>query len=159
MRLVALSTVLFCTTLAVAQEEVLQFEQANQSYRNGDYKKAAQLYEKILDNGYESAALYYDLGNCYFKLENIPATILSYERARRLAPHDEDISYNLRLANLRVVDKIDALPRLFFVDWGTALMNMFSSDGWALVEIVSLWCAMLCGVTFFLFRSVVIQRF
>ena len=54
-------------------------------------------YEQVSKNGYESPALYYNLGNCYFKLHNLPAAILSYERARRLAPRDEDIAYNLRL--------------------------------------------------------------
>jgi len=144
--------------LLLAQEESLQFEQANTFYRNGDYRKAAEMYEKVSHNGYDSPALYYNLGNAYFKLENIPSALLSYERARRLAPHDEDILYNLRLANLRVVDKIDPIPQVFLLDWWNAVVTQFSSSGWALVGIVSLWLAAGTGVLFLLARQGVLRR-
>src|SRR6059036_404081 len=116
-----------CQTL-VAQEAVRQFEQANQLYRDGKYDQAAGLYEQVISNGYESAALYYNLGNACFKLKNTPSAILNYERAKRLAPHDEDILYNLRLANLRIVDKIEPIPQIFFIDWWRSLVNTFSSS-------------------------------
>ena len=143
---------------AIAQEASLQFEQANQLYRNGEYEQAATMYEQIVMNGYESPALYYNLGNTYFKLKNIPAAILNYERAKRLAPHDDDIAHNLRLANLRVVDKIEPIPQLFFIEWWRLLMGVFSSSGWAVAAIVALWCAAICGVIFRLMRSAVVQR-
>ena len=142
----------------LAQEARLEVNQANQLYRDAQYQKAAQLYDRVVKNGYESPALYYNLGNCYFKLHNLPAAILFYERARRLAPHDEDISYNLRLANLRVVDKIEPMPQLFLVDWWNAFIGLFSSGGWALGVIVCAWCSVLFGVVFFLFRTPVTQR-
>ncbi|MBI1804258.1 MAG: tetratricopeptide repeat protein [Ignavibacteriae bacterium] len=143
---------------AFAQEAALQFEQANQFYRGGDYQKAAQLYEQVLKNGYEHFALYYNLGNAYFKLQKIPGAILAYERAKRLVPNDEDIQYNLRLANLRVIDKIEPLPQLFFIQWWNAFLGLFSSSGWALIGIGALWLAVGAGMLFFLLRSVFVQR-
>jgi tetratricopeptide (TPR) repeat protein len=144
--------------LGFAQEARLEFNQANQLYRDAQYEKAAKVYDQVLKNGYESTALYYNLGNCYFKLHNLPAAILSYERAKRLAPHDEDVSYNLRLANLRVVDKIDPLPQLFLIDWWNGFIGLFSPDGWALAVILCAWASVAGGMAFFLFRSGVIQR-
>jgi len=141
-----------------AQEARLQLNQANQLYRDAQYQKAAPLYEQVLKNGFESTALYYNLGNCYFKMENIPAAILSYERARRLSPRDDDVSYNLRLANLRVVDKIEPLPQLFFIDWWNGFLGLLSSDGWAIAATISLWVASLAGAAFFLFRAAIVQR-
>jgi len=146
------------SSLVFGQEASLQFEQANQLYRNSDYKRAAQIYEQIEKNGYENPSLYYNLGNAYFKLHNIPAALLSYERARRLSPHDEDILYNLRLANVRVIDKIEPLPRLFFVEWWQSFIGLFSSDGWAVVGIVTLWIAVCCGILYFIFHSMLLQR-
>src|SRR5713101_7431323 len=139
MRCCYLVVFVFIGQSLLAQEASLQFGQANQLYRDGKYEKAAGVYEQIINNGYEGAALYYNLGNAYFKLKNIPSAILSYERARRLDPHDEEILYNLRLANLRVVDKIEPIPQIFFVEWWHSLMNSFSSSGWAVAAIVSLW--------------------
>lgn len=158
MKLLGLCLLLLSAQLCLAQEARLEFNQANQLYRDAQYDKAARLYEQVLKNGYESPALYYNLGNCYFKLHNLPPAILSYERARRLAPHDDDISYNLRLANLRVVDKIEPVPQLFFVEWWIAFIGLFSSDGWALTVIVCAWCAVIGGALFFIFRSPVAQR-
>jgi tetratricopeptide (TPR) repeat protein len=140
------------------QEVGVQFEQANQFYRTGEYQKAAQLYEQVMKNGYENPALYYNLGNAYFKINNIPAAILSYERARRLAPGDDDISYNLRLANLRLVDKIEPVPQLIFIRWKNTIIQSFSADGWAVFGIVCVWGALCAGLCFFAFRSLLVQR-
>ena len=152
------AALLISLSLAVGQEESVQFEEGNRSYRSGDYTRAAQLYEQVEKNGYESPALYYNLGNSYFKLKNIPAAILQYERAKRIAPHDEDILYNLRLANIRVIDKIDPLPRLFFIEWWNSSMNLFSSSAWGTIAIVCLWCAALGGGMVVISRSSGLQR-
>lgn len=148
---------ILCSPL-FAQEAKLQFEEANQLYRGGEYEKAASMYDRVVKNGYESAALYYNLGNAHFKLKNTPPAILNYERAKRLAPHDEDISYNLRLANLHIVDRIDPLPQLFFIEWWRSLIGSLASSGWSVLAIASLWCAAMCGAVVRLVRSVVVQR-
>jgi hypothetical protein len=158
MKLLPVWLVLFVVHSGLAQEARLGFNQANQLYRDAQYEKAAPLYEQVLKNGYESPALYYNLGNCYFKLHNLPAAILSYERAKRLAPRDDDISYNLRLADLRVVDKIEPIPQLFLVEWWNGFIGLFSSDGWAVGVIVCAWCAALSGALFLLFRASLSQR-
>jgi tetratricopeptide (TPR) repeat protein len=141
-----------------AQEETMLFEQANQLYRNSDYKNAAAGYEQIVKNGYENAPLYYNLGNAYFKMQNIPAAILNFERAKKLAPTDEDINYNLRLANLRVIDKVEPLPRLFFINWLHSFLNLFSATGWAITGIIMLWIAVLLGAVFLTAGRILIQR-
>ncbi|MBI5216507.1 MAG: tetratricopeptide repeat protein [Ignavibacteriae bacterium] len=140
------------------QEADVQFEQANQLYRSGEYEKASQAYEQVLANGYEHAALYYNLGNSYFKQKNYPAAILNYERAKRLAPNDEELDHNIRLANLHVVDKIEPVPQLFLIEWWRASVNYLSTDGWALVGILLLWAAVLFGSLLLLIRSDILRR-
>ena len=78
---------LLCLTLCLnagllAQEASVRFSDANESYRAGNYGDAVRTYEALVANGFESAALYYNLGNAYYKLENIPAAVLNYERAK-----------------------------------------------------------------------------
>lgn len=144
--------------MVLAQEVSLQFEEANKQYRDGKYQQSSETYEQIARSGYESPALYYNLGNAYFKLKNVPAAILNYERAKRLAPHDDDVAYNLRLANVRIIDKIEPIPQLFFIEWWNSFMHLFSSTGWATVSIIALWCMVVCGSVVWLFRSVTVQR-
>ncbi|HDI51048.1 MAG TPA: tetratricopeptide repeat protein, partial [Bacteroidetes bacterium] len=69
--------------LAVADQKDFLFQQGNEFYKAGDYEKAARAYEQILQMGYESAAIYYNLGNAYFKLHQNSRAILNYERALR----------------------------------------------------------------------------
>ena len=141
-----------------AQEADINFSTANELYRGGKYPEAIRTYEQIVSNGYESPALYYNLGNAYYKTGNIPAAILNYERAKRLAPGDEDVLHNLRLANLRIVDKIDPVPRLFLIDWWEGLIGLASASGWGTMAIVGLWIAALLFASFRIVRGRLAQR-
>jgi tetratricopeptide (TPR) repeat protein len=153
-----LALTLFLAALSFADEAGLQFERANELYRNGDFRNAAAVYEQIVSNGLESPVLYFNLGNAYFKQSNIPLAILNYERARRLAPRDEDILYNLRLANLRVVDKIEPIPQLFFVEWWEWGVGQYSSDGWSVATVSCFWITALALCALFLLRSDLLRR-
>jgi tetratricopeptide (TPR) repeat protein len=156
----ALMLLLFCFLQPAAAAEIdVRFEAANQAYRASDFQKAAKLYEEIESQGYESSELYYNLGNCYYKLNKVPAAILQFERAKRLDPDDEDIAHNLGLANLRVVDRVDPIPQLFYVTWWRKWADLGSADRWAVLGISSLWLAILLGAALFLpYQSFVLRR-
>jgi len=88
------------------QDKESLFNEATGLYQAGAYDQALETYQRILEMGYESGPVYYNMGNCLYKLQNIGQAILYYERARRLMPGDDDLRANLALANLAVVDKI-----------------------------------------------------
>jgi tetratricopeptide (TPR) repeat protein len=79
----------------------LKFNEASLLYSESKFEEALEAYEYILENGYESAALYYNLGNTYLKLGALGKAILYYERAARLAPYDSDLKSNMKYANSR----------------------------------------------------------
>ncbi|NLO03062.1 MAG: tetratricopeptide repeat protein [Bacteroidales bacterium] len=91
------------------------WEKANALYTTEEYQKAIIAYEQILGTGQESAKLYFNLGNAYYKAGDFNNAILNYERAKLLAPQDEDIEFNLRMANQFVVTGIEELPQPFFI--------------------------------------------
>lgn len=157
-RTVLVSILLLFSYAVRADEAAVQFEQANQAYRSASFSQAVTMYEQILASGQESPELYYNLGNAHFKLQNMPSAILNYERALRLAPGDEDTRYNLQLANLRVIDKIEPVPELFFVQWWNGLLSAFSSEHWGILAIVALWCAAASAALMLATRSYVLQR-
>ena len=136
-----------------ANDNYAIIDSANKAYTNGNYLNAIESYEQVLGNGVEAPELYYNLGNSYFKTNNIPAAILNYERARRLSPKDEDLQFNLKLANLKTVDKIVMIPPLFFKVWWNDLTNIYSGDTWAIVSIVSLWLCILIFCLFIISRQ------
>jgi tetratricopeptide (TPR) repeat protein len=126
--------------------------QADQAYVEENYADAAAAYEKILSQEYVSAELYFNLGNAYFKSGQIASSILNYERALKLAPADEDVLFNLRLANLSVKDRVEEIPQMFFVRWWQTVLNVFTVDGWAWSVVIAVLLS-LFGFLLFKFSS------
>jgi len=113
-----------------------QVSNANKAYFSGQYEAAVKIYEPLVNQGYASPVLFYNLGNSYFKLGNMPMAILYYEKAKKLAPTDAEIAHNIRLANTRLVDKFEAVPTLFYVRWYNNTKNILSPDRMAQVSII-----------------------
>jgi tetratricopeptide (TPR) repeat protein len=105
-------------------------QKANDLYQNNKFSEAAEIYQKLVDDGYEGTALYYNLGNAYYRLNKIGYAILNYERALRLSPGDDDVQHNLALANTKTVDKIEPLPKFFIFQWWESLLAFFNLSGW-----------------------------
>jgi tetratricopeptide (TPR) repeat protein len=143
--------------ISSADEAAQRFEQANQFYLQAKYPDAVAQYEKIVQSGFESGELYFNLGNAYYKSGNIQKAILNYERARQLLPRDEDVQFNLQLANLQVVDKIDAVPRLFVYRWVDSMLALFSLStmGWI---VYSFFILTLAAFAFFLYARTYTQK-
>jgi tetratricopeptide (TPR) repeat protein len=128
----------FLTFGAVAQESVTgKFNQGVTYFSAGTYKEALQAWTEVYNTGYRSASLCYNMGNAYFKMNNIPQAILFYERAYLLRPEDEDINYNLQIARTLIVDRFQEIPDLFFVRWYNFVSLFLSSNLWAKISIAS----------------------
>ena len=99
-RFISLSVLAFCFLVMHAQPADL-FRQGNEAYRQSDYQQAIEAYTAVLDAGYENADLYYNLGNAYYRTEQMGMAVLCYERALRIEPGFAEAKQNLALANAR----------------------------------------------------------
>lgn len=135
-----------------------EVHQAEALYREGKYSEAAETYRKIMDEGMESAELYYNLGNCFYKMGENTRAILYYERALLLRPGDEMIRYNLGMAQKAVVDKIEILPELFLVRWYKAIETRFSADQWGYLSVVFFLLFLVMAALFFYSPSVGVKK-
>ncbi|MCE9539070.1 MAG: tetratricopeptide repeat protein [Bacteroidetes bacterium] len=122
---------IFTVSLATANENNILLDSANSEYSKGDFTKASKLYENILSNGLEAPEVYFNLGNAYYKTNNIAFAILNYERALKLDPDNDDFNFNLKLANQKTEDKIDAAPQLFLSQWKNGLVDLMTEKGWS----------------------------
>ncbi len=102
--------ILFHTSILKADHNQYLFEKANKLYQEEKFEEAIRIYEEILQNGYESWELYYNVGNAYYRIRKLGKAILYYERAYKLNPKNEDVIFNLQLANTRTVDNIPIPP-------------------------------------------------
>ena len=115
---------------------------ADTEYQKGNYQQAIRDYEEVLKNG-ESAEIYFNLGNAYYRTDNITKAVLNYERARLLSPGDDDINFNLQFARSKTIDKITPESEMFFVTWYKSLVNFTSVDNWAKTGILCIVMALL----------------
>ena len=102
------------------------FTKGNTYYAKAQYKDALNTYQQVLDDGYHSAAVYFNMGNASYKSDDIPSALLYYEKAHKLAPGDDDINFNIRFADLKTTDKIDEVPEFFLANWWKAFILSFS---------------------------------
>jgi len=125
--------------------------EADSAYVNGNYQKAIEQYTQLLKEG-QSADVYFNLGNAYYRTEEITQAILAYERALLLSPGDADIRFNLQLARTKTVDKIVPQSEFFVVTWYRSLVNQLSVDGWAYTALAMMALAIVLALLY-LFAS------
>ena len=113
------------------------FEQGNMLYAQDKYEEAIETYKEIRANGYESWELYYNLGNAYYKNGDLGKAILNYERAHLLESDNEDIKFNLEMANLMVVDKINKPPQFFLFKIFSDLKNAMGLNTLSLIVLAA----------------------
>jgi len=131
----SLLLVLFASSIYASRVDDLMAE-GNAAYQNEDFAEAQKKYEEILNEGFVSPGLYYNLGNTYFKLNQLGKSILNYERALDLSPTFENAQYNLDIAKARTIDKIKAVPELFIISWWNSILRLFSPTGWSVIVII-----------------------
>jgi len=136
----------------------LMIAKGNDAYSSGKYKDAINCYSSLVSQGMESTDLYYNLGNSYYKLNDISHAILWYERARRLDPGNEDVNFNLSVANSKITDKIEPLPVFFLKRWLNSLTNMLSPDVWAKAGIAFLVASLSFFILYIVSRILLLRK-
>jgi tetratricopeptide (TPR) repeat protein len=128
-------------------------EKANSVYNEGLYDSAIVLYNEVVLAKMESPELYYNLGSAYFKNQNLPKAILYFEKAKKLSPNDEDIIYNLNIANSMIVDKIERVPEMFYKHWWNYFYNLFDADMWTILSLC-IWALFIVVLGFFILGKI-----
>ena len=141
------SFVLMILMLMPLSANAITKQNADDEYAKGNYQQAIKDYQEILKAG-ASSEIYYNLGNAYYRTDNITQALLAYERALQLSPGDNDIRFNLQYARSKTIDKITPETEMFFVTWYHSLVNFTSVDRWANTAIVSIVMALLLILVF-----------
>ncbi|MDH8701696.1 tetratricopeptide (TPR) repeat protein [Dysgonomonadaceae bacterium PH5-43] len=144
------------TTLNISAESLV--DKGNEAYSAGKYEEAVQLYRDAINQNGESAIVYYNLGNAYYRLNSVALSIISYERALLLDPSNKDIKFNLEIAKLKTVDKIESVDEFFFTEWLTSIRNLRSTDQWSVIAIISFLLLIVCLFLFFFSRKIVLKK-
>ncbi len=142
----------------IVVDDALTKALADSAYARKDYATAIEVYESILKNQGESADIYYNLGNSYYKNKNIARSILNFERARLLNPGDNDIRFNLEMAKSKAVDKVDTVNNFFLTGWIISLRNNFSVDGWARGGVFTFILMLVCIAIYLFGKNLLLRK-
>jgi len=124
---------LFIFQISLAQTA---FEKGNQCYQKENYTEAINQYEIVLATGKHSAELYFNLGNCYYKLHKVAPAVYNYEKALQLNPNDEEIKTNLDFARKMAIDDIKIVPKVGFSKLIQDFTSSYYYDTWAWIAVV-----------------------
>lgn len=156
---VLVTAMMLFSSFALLSQDISAVKSADSLYIKGDYNAALEQYLSLEKGGMASWDLYYNIGNCYFKIGEHGRSILYYERALKLNPSEEDITYNLNHVKQYTVDQIGTIPDFVLVTWIKKINYAFSSNTWAYLSIVMVVVALFFflifryGATFLLRRS------
>ncbi|WP_298116328.1 tetratricopeptide repeat protein [Flavobacterium sp.] len=135
---------LFISASVFATDVSNPFVDGNLQYNDGKYEAAITSYESVLANGQQSAELYFNLGNCYYKLHKVAPAIYNYEKALQLNPNDQEIQTNLDFARKMAIDDIKIIPKVGFDKLISEFTSCYRYDTWA-------WIAVVFGFVFLAF--------
>jgi tetratricopeptide (TPR) repeat protein len=137
------------------QEDI--FKKGNDAYQRSDYKTAIDSYSKLIASGYESADILYNLGNAYFKTGQFAPAILNYEKAKKLSD-DEELNHNLAVANTRIKDRIEKVPKLFILEWWEQIKYLFSLSFYQYFILFIFSIMILTLTAFFWFKDYLLKK-
>jgi len=158
-RLVFILVILVMPSLSFGNDNAnALFLKANAYYTKGQYKEVLGAYRQIVDEGYQSAPLYFNLGNAFYKTGDIPSALLYYEKAHKLAPGDDDINFNIRFVNSRTTDKVGQNPEFFLYSWWKTFMLNFSIGTLSAMSIVFIFLASAMLILYFFATSVSLKK-
>ncbi len=138
-------TILFLIGLLITSQITVfagsteDFQAGVVAYNEGDFSRAEELFKVVQEQGLVSGELFYNLGNCAFRQDNIARAILYWERAKLLTPNDADILRNLELAAGLLADPVPPEAQLPFWQLVDRLLDSLTRSSWGIVLLVSVW--------------------
>ncbi len=129
-RIIFIITIITIPVFAIQDGISLHYEIGMEAYKKGQYDLAIQEFESILSNNWDSPEMYYNLGNAFYRVGNTAGAVWAYESCLKLSPTHEDAKYNLKLANLKVIDRMDLPEPPLFLKWYLNIKEQFNSSKW-----------------------------
>ena len=136
MKINIIISLLLLSINSLASEQL--FSRANEAYKNTNYNTAITFYDSIISLGLESHELYFNLGNCYYKNKDWANAIWHYEKSLQLDENQKTLE-NLQLTNLRIIDRIEEIPQLFYKRWWKKFIGLFNTYIWQYMTIIFIW--------------------
>ena len=145
--------------LAIESSTVKEkFLQANKLYNDSKYEQSIEVYFQILDSGVHSSELYFNIGNAYYRLNDIANSILFYEKSLKLNPFDNDVINNLNMLKNALIDDIAVVPPSFIDEQVNRISNLLGYSSWGILVIVFSFIFLIMFIVYFFSNKPIIKR-
>lgn len=135
MKKILVITFVFLSLFGYSQSPDSLFVKANELYKNANYEEAIEQYLLIEELQVQSDDLFFNLGNSYYKLNQVAPSIFYYEKALKLNPSNADAQTNLAFANRMTIDAIGELPKTIFQKFSENIIYKLTYNSWAILAI------------------------
>jgi tetratricopeptide (TPR) repeat protein len=135
--------------LSVPASAKTTFEQANDLYREKQYARAAEGYRQLIQKGEKHSAVYYNLGNSYYRMAEYPKAVLYFEKALKLDPGNDRIEHNLKMAYNKSLSKIESKNEFFVIKYISQFVREFGARTWSIVFLLFLWMSVAASLAGF----------
>jgi tetratricopeptide (TPR) repeat protein len=157
-------SILLLSLDAMAGENTMakQWKKANDCYQQKQYDSAIFYYQILLQQQASNASIYYNLGNAYYRKNQVADAVVQYERALFFKPQYKEAQENNLLAKSRIPNALKPIKDIFFVRWWHALTASHWANTWAIVTLLlllTLASLILYGIVQKSFRYVAPQVF
>jgi tetratricopeptide (TPR) repeat protein len=151
---------IFYILLLIFQISLAQnaFDQGNKFYGKENYQAAITSYQSVINTGKQSAELYFNLGNCYYKIQKVAPAIYNYEKALLLSPNDTEIKTNLEFARKMAIDDIKVIQKVGFSKLIQDFTAKYYYDTWAWIAVAFAFLFLLFFVGYYFSHSTVLKR-
>ena len=151
---------IFYISLLIFQVSLAQtaFDQGNKFYEKENYEAAIKSYQSVINSGKQSAELYFNLGNCYYKIQKVAPAIYNFEKALLLSPNDTEIKTNLEFARKMAIDDIKVIPKVGFSKLIQDFTAKYFYDTWAWIAVAFAFLFLLFFVGYYFSHSTVFKR-
>lgn len=144
---------MFLSLVSFSQETEKLFAEGNTFYKTEEYSRAVEVYLAIEEQGFESADLYFNIGNCYYKMNKVAPSIYYYEKALKVDPNYEDAQFNLEFAKRMSIDAIEELPKTFLQRFQENVILKFSYETWATISVTASFLMALLFLMYYFSRG------
>jgi tetratricopeptide (TPR) repeat protein len=124
------------STAQQGQDAAVIWESANRYYTSGQYDSAQELYLQLLTSDPGNIPLLYNLGNTYYRLNDMPHAVLYYQKVLRAQPRHQAARQNLALAESRINGITPVQDAVFFIKWWNALTATDTTNIWASIAFI-----------------------
>jgi len=146
--------IILFSTFVYSQSVDSKFLEANKLYQSEKYDEAISIYEELINNNYVSFELHYNLGNSYYRTDNVGFAIYNYHKALKIDPDNEDAKFNLEMSKLKTIDKFDEIPDFFLDNLAFNIANWFNEKTWTIISTIIFLIAILFIALFYKSREV-----